>query len=274
MTAQRGGATLKRDRIGERIASLDLSLFDAVPSQTTMADRRSLLCLQRAIREAHGEYVYLEIGSHLGGTIQQHLHDTSCRRVYSIDKRPAYQNDARGGTHPYPDNSTERMLACLRQIASADLSKLVCIESEVRAIEPECISEAPHYCFIDGEHTTDAVLADFAFCWRVAGQESVFCFHDADLVGSAIRRIEQGLRARGLTFQSAKLGGSIHVLSRDPGILAHEALTAERRNAAMYFLLARPRLAFTRYFDRPIRAALRPARRWLRDRVTRLAEKP
>jgi hypothetical protein len=48
--------------------ALDPDLFAAIPTQTSPEDRRSFLILQRAVRRG-GPYSYLEIGSHVGGTI-------------------------------------------------------------------------------------------------------------------------------------------------------------------------------------------------------------
>jgi hypothetical protein len=92
--------------VDNRILSLDVTLFDAVPSQTYLEDRVSLLLLQRCIRRSGG-HVYLEIGSHLGGTLQTHLSDTRCELIYSIDKRPLVQADEYSGASHYPENSTE-----------------------------------------------------------------------------------------------------------------------------------------------------------------------
>src|SRR5215472_7948487 len=100
--------------VEERIESLDLSLFDLVSTQTYPEDRASLLLLQRCIRRS-GSYIYLEIGSHLGGTLQTHLLDPRCALIYSIDKRPLVQPDEYSGTWHYPENSTQRMLAGLRK---------------------------------------------------------------------------------------------------------------------------------------------------------------
>ena len=59
----------------DRVETLDLSLFGRILSQTTDDDRRSLLAVQRAVAKAHRTYTYLEIGSHMGGSIQPHLVD-------------------------------------------------------------------------------------------------------------------------------------------------------------------------------------------------------
>lgn len=76
----------------ERINKLDLSLYNSILSSTSTGCKRSLLAVQRVTAKKHKKYAYLEIGSHLGGTIQPHLVDDRCRRIYSIDPRPKTQD--------------------------------------------------------------------------------------------------------------------------------------------------------------------------------------
>ena len=99
-------------KIEDRIQLMDVSLFDGIASETSVEDRRSLLLIQKSLRDL-GEYVYLEIGSHLGGSIQAHFADPKCKLIYSIDKRPLSQPDERGIRYPYPENSTHRMITNL-----------------------------------------------------------------------------------------------------------------------------------------------------------------
>ena len=97
----------------QRIERLDCSLFDPIPTQSSKGDRMSWLALQGAVRRAAPSYTYLEIGSHLGGSIQQHWIDPRCSLIYSIDKRPLEQPDDRGAVFAYAGNSTARMLGNL-----------------------------------------------------------------------------------------------------------------------------------------------------------------
>src|SRR5262245_59764310 len=100
-----------------RIERLDLSLFSGIESLTTDLDKRSLLACQLAVRHLRDSYVYLEIGSHLGGSLQSHVLDDRCEHIFSIDKRPARQPDERGQDDQYPDNSTDRMLDNLKSVS-------------------------------------------------------------------------------------------------------------------------------------------------------------
>src|SRR2546425_13216515 len=98
------------DDFDDRISRLDLSLFSRIESQSTANDRRSLLAVQLVVRQRQSEYCWLEIGSHLGGSLQALMVDPRCTRVISIDPRPSVQPDERGQDFRYVENSTQRML--------------------------------------------------------------------------------------------------------------------------------------------------------------------
>ncbi|MDQ3069101.1 MAG: class I SAM-dependent methyltransferase [Acidobacteriota bacterium] len=193
--------------IAARIEALDLSLFDATPSQSSDGDRRAWLAVQRSLRR-QDEYVYLEIGSHLGGSIQQHLADPRCRTIVSIDKRPLSQPDDRGEAFFYEGNSTAQMLDHLRRVSPYRLDKLACFDTDASEFDVGSLPAAPDYCFIDGEHTYAAVLSDFAFCLRVCAPNAAICFHDDAIIYLALREIMSDLRRRGIPYTAHKLTGS------------------------------------------------------------------
>ena len=196
-----------------RLERRDLSLFAAVPSETRPADRSALLAVQAAVRRG-GDYVYLEIGSHLGGTLQPHCLDPRCRRIYSIDKRPeVVGGDVRGHRVRYEGNSTARMLAGLRAaLGKAAVEKIVTFDADSAEVPAAGIAEPPRLCFIDGEHTTAAVLRDFAFCRRVAARDSVILFHDAHLMHAAIRECRRSLETAGVRHLALKLPGAVYAI--------------------------------------------------------------
>ncbi|MCC6826262.1 MAG: class I SAM-dependent methyltransferase [Acidobacteria bacterium] len=169
----------------ERLAALDISLFDAIQSQSTDDDRRSLLAVELAAGDLKSSYTYLEIGSYLGGSIQPHLLDERCGRIYSIDKRPEAQPDARGFDWVYQNNSTERMLELLRGV-SPDIDKITTIDGDTAEISPTQIAEKVDLCFIDGEHTDEAVLRDFRFCLEVLAERGAVMFHDSQITYNGI----------------------------------------------------------------------------------------
>ena len=213
----------------DKITSLDIGLFDAVPSQTYPEDRESLLRLQRCIRQA-GSYVYLEIGSHLGGTLQPHLVDSRCSMIYSIDKRPLEQPDELLGVWHYPENSTERMLSGLeRAFPQARLKKITTFDADARELNPVSFIPKPDFCFIDGEHTDQAVRSDFDFCLRVCNPKGIIGFHDANFVVGGLAHIKRQLTVNRIRFRGMLLPRNVYVILLNDAI---ERFAEEIREAA------------------------------------------
>ena len=196
-----------------RIAALDLSLFAAIDSQSDDGDRRSWLALQREVRGRNESYVYLEIGSYRGGSLQPYLLDPRCRKILSIDNRPLEPPDDRGEDIRYEDNSTAGMLANLRAVDPVQVAKIVCFESDAREIDPASLPDRPDLCFIDGEHTQNAVLSDFEFCLRASSPRAILYFHDDWLISPALTEILRRLEGRGLPFAAFKLRGTTFAIA-------------------------------------------------------------
>jgi hypothetical protein len=171
--------------IAEQIDALDPELFSFLEAQTTDWDRRALLALHSAAADRCGSFAYLEVGSFLGGSLQAVVRDPRCQSVISIDPRTAETSDERG-SYTYDNNTTEHMLELLQEIPDADLEKLTTLDTTTEALSPRDLPVRPTYCFIDGEHTDDAVLRDARFCARAVGDAGVIAFHDYSIVGSAI----------------------------------------------------------------------------------------
>ena len=195
-----------------RIESLDVSLYDAVLSGTSEDDRLAMLLLQRAIRNAFERYTYLEIGSHLGGSIQPYLVDPRCQKIYSIDKRPDEQPDERGMSFPYPNNSTARMMKLLSEVAPDAVGKIQTFEADARDIDPSEIDGAPQICFIDGEHTNRAAVSDFEFCMKICAPNAIIAFHDANIVMGGIEAILKWLQSQGIKHSPALVGGVVFAI--------------------------------------------------------------
>ena len=173
--------------IAKQIDALDTGLFSSIEdAQTGVWDVRALLALHAAAADLCGPFSYLEIGSYLGGSLQAVVRDPRCRNVISIDPRPASTPDARGTPWLYKGNTTRHMLELLGEIRDADLEKLTTLEASTDTLSAADLPVRPDYCFIDGEHTHDAVLRDARFCAEAIGGAGVVAFHDYVLVGSAI----------------------------------------------------------------------------------------
>jgi methyltransferase family protein len=220
----------------QRIESHDLTLFEHITSQTSPDDRESLLALQNFARSGKDSYVYLEIGSHLGGSIQPHLVDPKCAHIYSFDPRPAEQPDDRrpGKICVYEGNSTERMMQLLGEIESGDVRKIETFECNASYTLINRIEKQPDLCFIDGEHTRHAVMRDFMFCANVVSNNGVIAMHDIRTLHVALSDIRCILRTAKRPFIDFKLGGSTYVFSFDTNILKTSDALCKLRSRFRY----------------------------------------
>jgi hypothetical protein len=194
-----------------RVEHLDTTLFARILSQTTEADRKSLLAVQRCVREGQ-EYVYLEIGSYLGGSIQPHLLDPRCKKIYSIDKRQLLSPDERSEAPGYPANSKEHMISLLTALDPESIAKIDCIDGDTGSLSPTRISDRPNLCFIDGEHTARAVAADFDFCLRVCTASGTIVFHDSEIVFRGLRSVISKLKRERRLFSTRALSDVVYVV--------------------------------------------------------------
>lgn len=195
----------------ERLASLDSTLFQYVLSQMPDDDQQSLLAVEAAVRARHPQFVYLEIGSYMGGSLQSFVVDSCCQKIISIDPRLSEYADIRGN-HPYFDNSTAMMLEGLGKIPGADLRKIQSIDASTDSIKPETIQPAPHLCMIDGEHTNEAVLRDAHFCLSVLDSNGCLLFHDAHLIYGALDTFINDLVQSGRPFHPYVLPETIFAI--------------------------------------------------------------
>ncbi len=237
-----------------RVGELATDLYDAIPSQTSQTDRRSLLAVQRATARRFGRYAYLEIGSHLGGSIQPHLLDPRCEAIYSIDPRPVSQPDDRsaGCVVAYDGNSTERMLGLLRELGPEQAAKVRCFESDAARVDAARIIPAPHLAFIDGEHTRRAVLSDFAFCRRVLAPGGTVLVDDFPIVYPAVLEICRALRRAGERFTTARLEGKAFAVFFDEELVQADPFLSRCR--------ARSRWTLRRYRWKLLGKSLLPGR--------------
>lgn len=214
MIAHEGGDDYmsKGMTIDEKIERLDLSLFDQIVSQTTEEDKRSFLAIQSAIRKHFPGYIYLEIGSYLGGSIQPHAVDPQCAGIISIDSRPEFSLDSRGSLFPYPVRSARVMLEGLGKIPGADVSKIKTFDCSTAELTAQMIGVRPQCCFIDGEHTDAAALGDARFCLSVLAEDGLIAFHDANLIYEGLQRFLDELVVSGRKFRAHVLPDSVFLI--------------------------------------------------------------
>jgi hypothetical protein len=237
--------------VEERIGSLDVSLFDAVASQTYPEDRKTLLLLQRCVRQL-GNYTYLEIGSHLGGTLQPHLVDDDCALIYSIDKRPLEQPDESSGACYYPGNSTERMLEGLQDAyPQSPIKKIQTFDADARDLDAKMFTQKPDFCFIDAEHTDSAVASDFDFCLRVCSPNAIIGFHDANVIVGGLTRVRQHLAESRISFEGFVLPRHVYVILLNEAVGRYGSVVREAaQDESRYMREARWALFKTRFARR------------------------
>jgi hypothetical protein len=152
--------------------------------------------------------------------------------VISIDPRPAGRTrDVRPGGWAYEQNTTEHMLDLLRELPDVDMDKLETFDAGTDTLHISDLPIKPDYCFIDGEHTRDAVLRDAWFCADALGGRGVIAFHDSYLIGSAISAFIRPNRREisfALAFNTGATpagGGGVFALELgDRGLLNHPAI--------------------------------------------------
>jgi hypothetical protein len=214
-----------------RIDALDITLLEEVPSQTTGSDRRSLLALHSALAALQPGFTYVEIGSHLGGSLQALVRDPRCGTIVSIDPRPPSQPDERGQRFEYEDNSTQRMLDGLAALPGADLSRLRTIEASTEDLDPAALLDdvpRPGLCFVDGEHTDEAVVRDARFCRSLVGDAGAVAFHDAWIVHRGLGAYIDELRGEQAWVRPYLLPDSVLVLEFGPPRLLETPVVTEQ----------------------------------------------
>lgn len=227
----------------ERITGGDISIFK-IASQTTKRDKRSLLAVQNFLRAQVGTYSYIEVGSHLGGSLVPHLADPACTEIASIDPRPVHFPDERGRLENYAGNSTQRMIDGLAAILPPDcLTKLRTYDCDAGDLGDYRLSGDYTLGLIDGEHTNVAAFRDFLNIRRYLAKDSILLFHDSNLVFDALQNIEALLRDEGTKFVSFYIPGIVFAVAfgklRKP---ATKALTPLAHDPGQYLERARRQL--------------------------------
>jgi hypothetical protein len=257
--------------IAQRIEALDTSLFARIDTQLTDLDRGSLLALHTAARQVYGPFDYLEIGSHLGGSLQAFIRDEACRLIVSIDSRPPAQPDERGIVYEYQANSTERMLDELRRLPGSALDKLHTIDATTDELDPAALPARPQLCFVDGEHTDEAAVRDARFCLAALGESGCIAFHDSQIVYRGLRSFLDELERDGRAHRSYYLPTSVFVVEIGESRLVdcpqlHDAVLG---NAEGYLAALADNDVYREWYRRSLRRRAGSLKRAVRRRLRR-----
>jgi hypothetical protein len=172
----------------------------SIPTQLSPGDCRVLQAVQNHISQQQ-PYVYLEIGSYLGGSLSPHLTTPRCEQVWSVDTRRTGQiQDERAIDYAYTV-TTQHMLDQLRDnnIPTERLHTIDGTVSDVPDIRADLI-------FIDGEHTNSAVISDAVNCLRF--DPRIILFHDDWIVHEGIDHVIQYLQDQSVPADHYKMRDS------------------------------------------------------------------
>ena len=201
-----------------------------IETQTSLGDRKTLLDVQNVVRSFDSRYVYLEVGSHVGGSLLPHLLDPCCAAAISIDPRPESQPDERGLRFGYVQNTTSRMVTTLRNVVSeAGMGKLTTFERDASKVTVDDIGKRARLAFIDAEHTNAAVFRDFLAIQPLLEPDALVVFHDSNLIFDALTNIVTMLTRQGIRHQAMYLPDNVFVLAL--GELAGPAISGLAGNA-------------------------------------------
>ena len=92
------------------------------------------------------------------------------------------------------------MLDLLAEVAPTE--KITTIDGDTRQIPPSQVEEKIQLCFIDGEHTDEAVLSDFKFCLEVLDENGAIVFHDAPITYNGIASCVEHLKKNNIKFHA------------------------------------------------------------------------
>jgi hypothetical protein len=203
---------LTTDQALGMIETLDIAVFQ-IEAQSTLNDRASFLRVQTLARSVLGRYIYLEVGSHVGGSLFPHLVDPACEAAVSVDPRPEALPDERAQFIHYPQNSTARMIAVLSEgLAASAMAKLTTIDSDISAVRSEAVEPKATLAFIDGVHTNRACFSDFVGVVQLTKPDCIICFHDANLIADAIVNAERFLDHLGVAHETVFLPDTVAVM--------------------------------------------------------------
>jgi len=253
---------LSESEIRSRVQTADTALF-RVPTQTSLNDQKALLMLQAAVG-AHSAYAYLEVGSHLGGSLCPHLLDPNCRLAISVDPRPSSQPDERGRRFDYLENSTARMVSELSaHIPAESIRKLITFDCDASELGTRKITERVDLVLIDGEHTNRAAFRDFVSILPLVKNDAIIVFHDAQLIHDAIANIETMLHFLGKSFYGCFALDNVYAMGLGSRAeLVKETLRTVRHDSDSFLNYARREVYKNIAFYYPIE--------WLKGAVQRI----
>lgn len=171
----------------------------SLSAQISSNDSSTLISVKEFVAKLK-PYIYLEIGSYLGGSLHWHLHESRCLQAISVDQRSTNKiKDERVIDYAYTV-TTQDMLNALKA-NNVPTDKLNCIDGTVDDVSTEINADL---VFIDGEHTNEASYHDATRCLMLTNKSCILLFHDDWIVYQGIEKFAEYLESTGKKFIRCK----------------------------------------------------------------------
>ena len=139
----------------------------------------------------------------------------------------------------------------------------------IAQLDTKTITDRPQVVFVDGEHTTRAVLSDFQFCSNVISKDGTILFHDFWFIYPAIYRICKSLHKQRLSFITFKLDDSVFGIFFDSDVVRSDPYLASLYTRNKNFLLRfRLKVMLRSVLPGPVWEALRGLRNLMKREST------
>ncbi len=178
----------------------EIEKFFPIPSQTSLVDKAVILKINKLMNLRTKNFIYIEIGSYLGGSLTPFLINENCKRVISVDKRNQIIDDERNEKWSYKKISEKLMIKGLKE-KKLDISKLKSFNGDISEYRPK---ENYDLAFIDGIHTDKNTFSDFLYILDKINKHCIILFHDSVVIFKALLLIKEFLKKKNYTFKIAK----------------------------------------------------------------------
>jgi hypothetical protein len=104
------------------------------------------------------------------------------------------------------------MRTLLAAVPGAALDKLETFDASTETLDAQAVKPPPTMCFVDGEHTDEAVRRDAWFCRDALEDSGWIAFHDAGIVYRGLGRFLAELSDHGIDHRAYYLPDTILVV--------------------------------------------------------------
>jgi hypothetical protein len=162
------------------------------------------------------------------------------------------------------------MLENLAKVGTTE--KITTIDGSTSDITSSAVDAPIDLCFIDGEHTDNAVVTDFNFCLETLNKDGAIFFHDAQITYNGIAECVHTLQEKNTPFKAYALPNIVFVIEvGDFPIHKHPAIYERLvNNHEAYLFSLKDNDHFRRFANRkPFRIAKDLLIKWQGSNISR-----